>query len=139
MDPRVLEAMTPFFLEHFGNAASRNHPFGWEAEEAVDYGREQVAKLIGPTACVEIYGVSNAQAAALRYHGQLTLRRAAPDAGCNFLIVDADFQSTLGNAVNLPDWAFWATLRRPSDKNENVVLFKRVANGANNIRTTRTP
>ncbi|MEO6548087.1 MAG: IscS subfamily cysteine desulfurase [Ferruginibacter sp.] len=47
MDPRVLEAMIPYFLEHFGNAASRNHPFGWEAEEAVDYAREQVAKLIG--------------------------------------------------------------------------------------------
>ena len=47
MDPRVLETMTPYFLEHFGNAASRNHPFGWEAEEAVDYAREQVAKLIG--------------------------------------------------------------------------------------------
>lgn len=47
MDPRVLEAMTPYFLEDFGNAASRNHPFGWKAEEAVDYAREQVAKLIG--------------------------------------------------------------------------------------------
>ena len=47
MDPRVLETMTPYFLEHFGNAASRNHPFGWEAEEAIDYAREQVAKLIG--------------------------------------------------------------------------------------------
>nr|WP_301922477.1 IscS subfamily cysteine desulfurase [Ferruginibacter sp.] len=47
MDPRVLEAMTPYFLEHYGNAASRNHPFGWEAEEAVDYAREQVAKLVG--------------------------------------------------------------------------------------------
>jgi cysteine desulfurase len=47
MDPRVLETMTPFFLEHFGNAASRNHPFGWEAEGAVDSAREQVAKLIG--------------------------------------------------------------------------------------------
>ncbi|MEY3820882.1 MAG: hypothetical protein RL337_1063 [Bacteroidota bacterium] len=47
MDPRVLETMIPFFTEQFGNAASRNHPFGWEAEEAVDYAREQVAKLIG--------------------------------------------------------------------------------------------
>jgi len=46
MDPRVLEAMMPYFLEKFGNAASRSHKYGWVAEEAVDYAREQVAKLI---------------------------------------------------------------------------------------------
>ncbi len=46
MDPRVLEAMLPFFIENFGNAASRNHAFGWKAEEAVDYAREQIAALI---------------------------------------------------------------------------------------------
>ena len=49
MDPRVLEAMLPYFNEKFGNAASRNHPFGWVAEEGVDYAREQVAKIIGAT------------------------------------------------------------------------------------------
>lgn len=47
MDPRVLEAMLPYFTHKFGNAASRNHPFGWAAEEGVDYAREQVAGLIG--------------------------------------------------------------------------------------------
>ena len=46
-DPRVVDAMIPFFTNNFGNAASRNHPFGWQAEAAVDIAREQVAKLIG--------------------------------------------------------------------------------------------
>ncbi|MFD2720351.1 IscS subfamily cysteine desulfurase [Hymenobacter monticola] len=46
LDPRVLEAMMPYLTEVFGNAASRNHPFGWAAEEAVDYSRDQIAKLI---------------------------------------------------------------------------------------------
>jgi cysteine desulfurase len=47
VDPRVLEAMIPYFTEKFGHPASRNHPFGWEAERGVDVAREQLAKLIG--------------------------------------------------------------------------------------------
>ncbi|MCY7370276.1 MAG: hypothetical protein LH479_05240 [Polaromonas sp.] len=98
----------------------------------LDYARSygptsrQVARLVDRTRCVEIYGIGSAQAAGLRYHGRLALKQAGERASCPFLVVDSEAQGTLSRQVNLPDWALQATVTRPTDKNENVLVYRRV-------------
>mgnify|MGYP002628731147 CR=1 FL=1 len=73
VDARVLEAMLPYFTEHFGNAASRNHPFGWKAEEAVDTAREEVAKLIGSSSKEVVFTSGSTEAINLALKGAVEM------------------------------------------------------------------
>ena len=99
----------------------------------LDYARSyaplsrQTANLVDKTSCVEIYGINTAQATALQYHGKLQLQQAGRKAICPYLIVDMKAQSGLGGVVNLPDWAFKARVRRPSDRSESLLIFKRAS------------
>ena len=98
----------------------------------LDYARSdaplsrKIASLVDRQACVEIFGVSSPLAAALQYHGNLSLVQTTPQAQCPYLVVDASAQDRLSQAINLPDWAFLATVRRPTDKNQVLQVYKRV-------------
>jgi hypothetical protein len=74
---------------------------------------------------VQIHGLSPGQAAAFAYHGAMKLQPINTDGKCTWLIVDADAESSLSN-VNMLPWRFVTKVRRPTDDNEDVLLYRRI-------------
>jgi len=87
---------------------------------------QRVRDMVGQPACVEVHGLSTAQAAAFQFHGQLVLRSAERKAQCQWLIVDTNATQSLPRAVDLRQWRLQTTVRRPSDNNEDIRLYRRV-------------
>ncbi len=75
--------------------------------------------------CVQVHGLSRGQLAAFRFHGQLQLRLADVRPRCNWLIVDADALGSLPRAVDMAQWSLQSTVRRPTDDNEDVLVYQR--------------
>lgn len=85
-----------------------------------------VAAILNTPPCVEIYGLNRGQIAAFEFHGQLNLQPASAQAGCPWLLVDTNARSTLGKSVNLRQWVLHATVPRPADKGDDMLIFQRV-------------
>ena len=98
VDPRVLEAMLPYFTAKFGNAASRQHAFGWEAQEAVDRAREQVAALIGASAGEITFTSGASESNNLALKG---IACALRDRGDHIVTVATEHKSVLDSAASL--------------------------------------
>ena len=106
VDPRVLEAMLPFFREKFGNAASNSHSFGWDAAEAVDRAREQVATIIGarPNDIVFTSGATESDNIALKG----TLEKYT-DKGNHLITVKTEHKAVLDTALYLREKGYKVT------------------------------
>jgi cysteine desulfurase len=111
VDPRVLDEMLPYFTERFGNAASRNHPFGWTAEAAVDRAREQIAELIGgrPKEVVFTSGATESNNLAIKGAASFYRRR-----GNHIITVETEHKAVIDTCKRLSREGYEVTFLRPA-------------------------
>ncbi len=111
-DPRVLEEMLPYFTETFGNAASRNHSYGWEAEKAVDDGRERIANVIGadPREIIFTSGATESDNMALKGVAETYKTK-----GKHIITSTIEHKAVIDSAKRLETWGFDVTYIMPRE------------------------
>lgn len=126
-DPRVVEAMLPYFTEVFGNPGSRNHKFGWDAEEAVDDAREKIAQLIGaqPKELIFTSGSTEGNNLAIKGAAEMYAKNPAGQTGRGHIITAAhEHKATLDPVKRLQKQGFDVTILSPPA--DGVITAKQV-------------
>src|SRR5207237_9948215 len=124
LDPRVLEAMMPYLTTEFGNAASRSHPFGWKAEEAVDRAREQIAALIGGNEKEIVFTSGATESINLALKGTAEFYK---EKGNHIITVRTEHKATLDTAKRLERQGLEATYLPPDKDRRNPTQHIRAA------------
>jgi cysteine desulfurase len=112
VDPRVLDAMLPYFTKHFGNAASRNHAFGWAAEAAVEKAREQVAALIGGSGKEIVFTSGATEADNLAIKGATSFYKKR---GNHIITVETEHKAVLDTCKRLEREGCTVTYLKPGE------------------------
>lgn len=113
LDPRVLETMIPYFTEDFGNAASRSHPFGWKAEEAVEKARGQIASLIGASPKEIVFTSGSTESINLAIKG---VAEMYAEKGRHIVTSQVEHKAVLDTCKHLEKLGFEVTYLKPTKK-----------------------